>query len=83
MIISRIKIMIEVYLTNNRCTLGGVMKNKLIIILFVILIIILIISFAVKKIYDVFLLDINKYENLKTEEIASHQRENNIISMIL
>jgi hypothetical protein len=82
MIISRIKITIEVYLTNNRCTLGGVMKNKLIIILFVILIIILIISFAVKKISDMLLFDLNKYENLKTEDIASIQDEELVFAVM-
>lgn len=82
MIISRIKITIEVYLTNNWCTLGGVMKNKLIIILFVILIIILIISFAVKKISDMLLFDLNKYENLKTEDIASIQDEELVFAVM-
>lgn len=51
------------------------MKNKLILVLTVIIIIILIISFAIKKISDIFLLDLNKYENLKTEDIASIQDE--------
>ena len=58
------------------------MKNKLIIILFVILIIILIISFAVKKISDMLLFDLNKYENLKTEDIASIQDEELVFAVM-
>lgn len=53
------------------------MINKLFIVLsiIIIIIIILIISFVIKKISDTFLLDLNKYENLRTEDIASIQDE--------